>query len=307
MYACEILKDSLNSRGHRLTTMEITYPRIVHGEVMTHRKTSRNSASSRAKPLEWVIAQVRRDPFIPEFWGKNQKGMQAYEELTGWRRWFAKRTWKTAMHMALVLARMLDKLNLHKQLGNRILEPFCWHTIVITATDWGNFFALRTDKAAQPEIRRIALLMQEAYETSVPKVLTPGEWHKPYVDDDEGFSEMDGVKVSTGRCARNSYGTQHDKRAAEREIAMHDGLIADGHMSPTEHQARGLTDEEWDLLDRLAETIRTSNEGNAQYRTTLLESVYTIGNFKGFMQYRKTIPFEDDYSKVLAAAELQPA
>lgn len=307
MYSCEILKDSLNSRGQRLTTMEITYPRIIHAEVMTHRKKSRNSASSRAKPLKWLIAEVRRNPFIPEYWGKNQKGMQAYEELTGWRRWCSRVVWKTAMLFAILVARTLEWLNLHKQLGNRVLEPFCWHTIVVTATDWGNFFALRTDEAAQPEIRRIAMLMQEAYRESTPKQLAFGEWHKPYVDDSEELVEEDAIKVSTGRCARNSYGTQHDKRAADREIAMHDQLVGKGHMSPTEHQGREFTEEEWALRDRLAEMIRTAAEVDDQHRASLLETVYSSGNFIGFVQYRKTIPFEDDFSKVLAQAELQPA
>lgn len=306
MYSCDILKDSVNSRGQRLTTMEITYPRIIHAEIMTHRKKSRNSASSRAKPLKRVIAQVKANPFIPEYWGKNQKGMQAYEELNGWRRWCARLAWLLALRFAVLTARVLEWLNLHKQLGNRVLEPFCWHTIVITATDWGNFFALRTDETAQPEIRCIAQLMQQAYSASTPRRLLPGEWHKPYVDDSEMLPEDVAVKVSTGRCARNSYGTQHDKRAADSEVAMHDRLVASGHMSPTEHQAREFTEEEWSLRDRLAEMISTSDL-DEPHKASLLDLVYCSGNLRGFVQYRKTIPFEDDFSKVLASAKLQPA
>lgn len=82
MYSTRVLKDSVAPCGKRLTTWELTYPRFVHAELMTHRLFSRNSASSRAIPTEKLIERVEKDPAMPIFWGKNQKGMQAEVEMS---------------------------------------------------------------------------------------------------------------------------------------------------------------------------------------------------------------------------------
>ena len=135
---------------------------------------SRNSASSRAIPVEKMIKMVEDDPFIPTYWGKNQKGMQAEEELDQNTQDLAKGNWLLAMDNALEAAQHFVKIGVHKQLANRLLEPFMWHTCIVSATDWDNFFALRCDSAAAPEIRNAALLMRDVLAESVPDAIDYG-------------------------------------------------------------------------------------------------------------------------------------
>lgn len=167
-YAAKILLDSVSEAGNRLTTMEVTFPRMVLAEFNTHRMFSRNSASSRAIPFDKQVERIRRDPFVPSYWGKNQPGMQASAELEGYARSEAIREWKLACEDAIRHAHTMHTLGTHKQTVNRILEPYMWHTVIVTATEYGNFFALRANPDAQPEIRTIAEMMQELYRTSEP-------------------------------------------------------------------------------------------------------------------------------------------
>jgi hypothetical protein len=139
-YACRIEKDSVNRWGNRLTTFEVTFPRIVLAEFNTHRVLSRNSASSRAIPVEKQIAKIESDLFLPVYWGKNQKGMQADEELSPTLIEMSEFCWAGASEMAVARARTLLDLGVHKQITNRLLEPFMWHTAVVTATEWDNAF-----------------------------------------------------------------------------------------------------------------------------------------------------------------------
>lgn len=133
-YECRILLDSINTSGDRLTTFQITYPRFVHCELMTHRVFSRNSSSSRAIPIEKMIEQVENDPVIPVYWGKNQRGMQATEELTGVVRERAIEKWLDARDCAVDHAREMHLNCVHKQIVNRILEPWMWITVLVSAT-----------------------------------------------------------------------------------------------------------------------------------------------------------------------------
>src|SRR3954452_23556453 len=151
MYDAKILKDSISAAGARLTTFEVTIPRIVLAEFNTHRVFSRNSASSRAIPVAKSIEMVEDDPFVPEVFAANQKGMQGDDPLDARNEAEAARVWHDALFDAIFHAKKLEELGLHKALANRILEPFKWHTIIVTATEWDNFFALRTDSNAQYE------------------------------------------------------------------------------------------------------------------------------------------------------------
>lgn len=271
-YSAKVLLDSVSPAGSRLTTMEVTFPRFILPEVNTHRMFSRNSASSRAIPVKKLIDRVRRDPFIPDYWGANQAGMQASVELQGWRRWVARQTWWLASRGAVALAKFFNWLGLHKQLTNRVLEPFAWHTVLISSTEWANFFALRAHPDAQPEIQTLAKLMIEAYNNSTPKLLMHGEWHLPLVPDFEdlfvleGHSIEDIKKISAGRCARVSYLTHDGEHDPEKDIELCERLVASGHMSPMEHVAR---------------PSRLANE--------------FYGNFKGWLQMRKGIPNEHNF------------
>jgi hypothetical protein len=271
-YSVRILLDSIGPSGCRLTTWELRYPRMVHAELMTHRLLSRNSASSRAIPIAKMIAQVWRDPAMPVWWGANQSGMQARAELSGVRMWLAHRTWLAARLVAIVLAWMLSRVGLHKQIANRLLEPWMFITVIVSATEFANWFALRDHPDAQPEIAWVARLMHERYRDSDPYALAAGEWHMPLLDDkerehidiDDRFTLADARKVSVGRCARVSYLTHDGKRDLAADVALHDRLAGSspGHWSPFEHVAQALPD------------------------------ATPSGNFRGWKQYRKTFAAE---------------
>lgn len=262
-YSAKILADSMAPCGARLITFEATYPRMVHSEAMTHRQLSRNAASSRAIPIAKMIEAVQNDPAMPVWWGKNQAGMQAREELTGEQLEAAKSEWLYARDRAVAHAMRLSATGLHKQIVNRVLEPWMWITVIISATEWENFFALRDHPDAQPEIAHVARMMNEARRASVPRRLLVGEWHTPMVNMDE-FSDLldadiDPCAVSVGRCARVSYLTHDGRRDLLEDVKLHDRLVGSTppHMSPFEHVACAL------------------------------DTPARSGNYIGFRQYRK--------------------
>lgn len=246
MYSAKILADS--DAGARLTTMEVTFPRFILAEFNTHRMFSRNSASSRAIPVETRIKQVWSNPFVPEAFAANKSGMQAGEQIGGWRALLARWTWILAARIACVFAWIFSKLGIHKQWANRLIETFAWHTVVVSATDWENFFRLRTHKDAQPEMQIIAKLMLAEYRASTPRKLAPGEWHLPYVDDDERAALHDriedAVKISVVRCAAVSFERQYAARTMDQCIKRHDAMQKSAHWSPFEHAAKVATQEE---------------------------------------------------------------
>lgn len=237
MYKCEIIKDSICHT--RLTTFVVTYPRIVHAEMMTHRMFSRNSASSRAIPVDKMIKMVEEDPFIPTYWGKNQKGMQALEQIIDNDITKAREFWIEALSSSLYNARNLARLSVHKQTINRLLEPFSWITVIITATEFENFFNLRCHKDAQPEIQAIATMMKDEYEASNPIELSAEKWHLPFIREDEKFENLeDCIRVSVARCARVSYLNHFGIKNLEDDLRLFYQLKDSGHMSPFEHCAK---------------------------------------------------------------------
>ncbi len=239
MFEATIIKDSINESGNRLTTFQLCYPRFIHGEVMTHRVFSRNAMSSRAIPVQKMIDQVRNSPAMPVHWGANQPGMQASSEVDLDA---ATNLWCLAASHAADVAEQMAELGLHKQVANRILEPFQWMRTIVTATEWDNFFELRAHPDAQPEFQKLALMVQEAMKNSEPGLLKAGEWHLPYIKSDEVEQitpSCDWRKVSAARCARVSYLT-HDgaEPSIEKDLALFDRLAASRplHASPLEHQ-----------------------------------------------------------------------
>lgn len=271
-YECKVIADSVSPWMVRLTTMQVTFPRIVLAEFNTHRVFSRNSASSRAIPVERRIASVEADPFIPEKFGRNRRGMQAKDDLEDFEDREARGAWEHAIEDALKAASRLADVGVHKQLANRLLEPFCWQTVVVTATEWSNFFALRCSPLAQPEIRKPAEMMRAAMQASEP-VPNPG-WHLPYVDfADEvqmaGLTVREIAMVSAARCARVSYLTQEGTRDALKDLELARSLEANGHMSPFEHPAKcwsqGPGWVEWSANFRGWEQLRKSMEHEADF------------------------------------------
>lgn len=242
-----VIADSINPNLDRLTTIECVFPRFILSELNTHRMLSRNSASSRAIPVKRVIRQVWADPAVPVHWGGNQAGMQARSELTGWRQGLARRLFRWARLPAIAFAWLLTRVGLHKQVVNRILEPWVWHTAVVSATDWDNFFKLRLSPEAQPEFQELAGCLHDAMGASQPRRLEWGQWHLPYLDQVEAIAIAAGsegedpwvpaAKVSAACCARVSYVRQTERKSAAEDVQFADRLASNGHYSPFEHAA----------------------------------------------------------------------
>ena len=292
-YACRIVADSVSEVGVRLTTMEVTFPRFVLAEFNTHRAFSRNSASSRAIPVEKQLRMIEESPFVPSYWGINQPGMQASTQLEGKARQTAEYEWLGARDETLVRVRKLLALGVHKQTTNRLLEPFMWHTVVVTATEWSNFFALRANEMAQPEIHTIADMMVEAYDTNMPRLVRKGEWHLPFIQPEEydgNFEHTeDERKISSARCGRVSYLTHDGKRDLSADIGLYDRLVEGGHMSPLEHVATPAH-----RTEATPHEYRASGWDDGNPRSVS----EWHGNFRGWKQLRKFVPNEHDFSLV---------
>lgn len=284
-----VIADSISPTDKRITTLSLMYPRFIHSEMMTHRVFSRNASSSRAIPVEKMIQRVLDDPAMPVFWGKNQRGMQAVEELSAEPqeffpdgisgppahapspRFVAKTCWLQARDEAVKHVRALVALDLHKQIANRILEPWMHINVVCTATEWGNFFSLRIHPDAQPEMQALARAVYEAMRASVPKRLDYGEWHLPYITPEDysrrcvGPQGLEVIKrMSAARCARVSYLNHEGKEPTWTEdMDLFDRLMGGKmkHSSPTEHQAT----------------------------PALYDTPDLTGNLKGWKQFRKEI------------------
>lgn len=240
--SARVICDSMSPDGRRLTTFVLTYPRFVHAEFMTHRVFSRNAASSRAIPSKKIRQAVIEDMAMPVFWGANQKGMQAEAELAGWRLAAVKKLWVLGGYLSLGLSWCLEKLGLHKQIANRVSEPWFNITVVCTATDFANFYHLRNHAKAQPEIQALARAMLEAQNLSIPRMLKFGEWHLPFVEASElrTLGIQKACQVSVARCARVSYMNHEGVRSDFLEdIVLFNRLTAEipMHSSPAEHQA----------------------------------------------------------------------
>lgn len=264
-YAARVLLDSLSEAGVRLTTMEVTFPRFVLSEANTHRMFSRNSASSRAVPTAKLIERAEHDPVLPLEWGRNKAGMQANEVLDDADAEQGRLVWLAARDAAVEQAKSLLDLKVHKQVVNRILEPYLWHTIIISSTEWSNFFELRCAPAAQPEIRQAALHMRSALENSKPEPMKNGHWHLPLVQDDERESVdlEDLKKVSVARCARVSYLTHDGTRDIQKDLDLHDRLKIERHLSPFEHVATPAPDASFHANFRGWIQMRASIENGA--------------------------------------------
>lgn len=270
----QMIEDSISPEGIRLCSLQLRYWRPIHAELMTHRVFSRNARSSRAVP----VATLLKEPiFTPQF-GMNKRGMQStedapYEQQQQWAR-----EWKELADTCRDYVERWGDQGMHKQWANRPLEWFGWIDVLVTSTDWDNFFALRADKAAAPELQMLAEQMALSMVSSTPRLLMSGEWHLPYVTE----KERDGrwgteplLKLSTARCARLSYKPFDGNSDINAEMTRHDQLVVSRpvHASPAEHQA----------------TPDVARADEPDYYWTYPE---LHGNFHGWIQYRKTLANE---------------
>jgi thymidylate synthase ThyX len=220
MITAQIILDSINKYGNRLVTWELTYPRFIHSEFMTHRCFSRNAASSRAIPINKVIEKIREEPAFFEQLGLNRAGMQSIELATEAIAKAFKEEWNgNAVSICGLVEYWSDRFKLHKQILNRILEPFQHITVIASATEVDNFFHLRAHEAAQPEFQVLAYRMLNTYINSEPVERTE---HLPYT-----------------RCARVSYCRHKDSErfTPTQDVDLFNRLKESGHWSPFEHVA----------------------------------------------------------------------
>lgn len=327
LISAKVIADSIH-RESRVTTMEVVFPRFILAEFNTHRVLSRNSASSRAIPVWRRLADVIENPVVPLHFGKNRPGMQSTEELSHEDKIAAEASWLVGRDVAVlqafslvggeeqviadsrgnekalavcefirdlalrypdVVARLKKmSVGIHKQHANRILEPYSWHTVIVTATKWRNFYALRASKKAQPEIVELGIAMAKAHCESSPERLFDGEWHLPYIYGEDraevGQATIEErnklAMISSGRCARVSYLTHYGKRSLDADLSLARGLMSDGHTSPFEHPCR--------TADRSGAYIGDLG-----------------GNFGSYwIQFRKTLESENDFSQLINKDDL---
>lgn len=322
MISAKIISDSNSWLEKRLTTFVLEYPRYIHSELLTHRVFSKNSASSRAIPVQKMIDMVVNNTTIPK-WTENEKGMQGKviedEEVIQ----KANAVWGNAALSSIGFVNQLNDLKIHKQNANRLLEPFQHIRIILTGTEFDNWFALRDHDAAHPEIHELAKQMRKAYDESLPIYLDEGDWHIPFGDmiedfkaenpDEEGLyyeikyrespgdyynpddyqrtSKLYKLKISVARCARISYNTFEGGIDYAKDIALFKQLVGSEplHASPAEHQARVPTKKE--LIDGVfntewAEDDKGWHEQRGKY----------VSNLVGWIQFRKVIE-QEKYKK----------
>jgi hypothetical protein len=288
-----IAHSKCSKSGKEIVTFELIYPRMILAELNTHRILSKNSASSRAIPIAKVIEAVRYNPAQPVHWGANQPGMSAKEEVADYLKDIAQQVWHKAACNAADSAEQLAEMGLHKQVANRILEPFQWMKTVLTGTEFDNFFYLRNHDDADPNIKALAKAMWEALKASTPVTLGPTWWHVPYfqggywspfhMDEDcvdEPATLDEALAISSSCCAQTSFRTTDD--SIEKAERIFERLVESKpvHASPFEHQAKPMKEPtQTDIY--LWEDGATHVDRKGQLWS---------GNFCGFIQHRQLIP-----------------
>ena len=322
-----VISDSISNWGKRITTFEIEYPRFIHAEFMTHRLLSRNCASSRAIPSKRIFDLISQSPATPIHWGKNQPGMQAYQEhnqLISYKDtiYTAAEVWNKAKDSSIKYASILANAGYHKQITNRLVEPFQMIKAVVTATEYDNFYWLRNHHASQPEIKELAECMLLASNMSQPILRMRGnrisddddnnnsdfnniqnknnndmgsqeEYHLPYVSNDEReqYELEDSIKLSVARCAAVSY--RNEDYQLDKSKQIYDRLIGEDrkHSSALEHIGRVMYSPKARNISHISQVISMYDLENGVSHIDR-DGYLWSGNFKGWIQYRKLITDE---------------
>ncbi len=307
--AATIVADSVNPNGQRLTSFILNYPRFIHSELMTHRMLSRNAASSRAIPVARMIENLKSHGAHPEFWGAEQRGMAAADQLEGEPLSEVKKIWNGAKLRAINAAEVLMERGLHKQISNRVLEPWQPYTALVSATDWPHFFNLRAHPAAQPEFQVLAYQMLEAYLESTPNQSAWGDWHIPFGERMDPAWDMETrLRVATARAARISYETYDGEFSLEKDLELYDRIMVSEplHASPAEHPAQAVPNlwmhSDYNPVGRDAyiSDLRGMGYANTWALPYDINMVHQ-GNYCGWTQHRKMQPREHVTQVDLAA------
>lgn len=301
-----VIADSIAPNGNRITTMLIKFPRFIEPELLRHRMFSFSAASSRAISLEKHISNVSDNPFTPETFTEDCKGMSAKTSLEGLKAEFAASIWNKFVTQAVQTALALKSLGVHKQHASRVLQSIEYTTYIVTATEWGNFFNLRcpvytingdryfskaqasiaientenltSESTAQPEIQELAEMMFDAWAGSSPIELRAFQWHIPFsVEADAALSERDKLYAAAARCARISYLNHDGDFDLKKDIALSKRLIEAGHWSVFEHAAQCMSIREFNSF------VKGQIMPNGGFAN---ESYGWCANFKGFIPLR---------------------
>ena len=313
--SARVIAHSKSKTGLEISTILTRSPLSYHPQNLTHRDKSRNAGSARAIPTKTIIQRIIDDPVYPMRWAENEPGMQGWHDLPMDLAIKAKHLWDHHRKMTISITEDLHKLGLHKQYANRLLTPHQHIDVLWTTVGWKNFFHLRDHPDAQPEEQLFAKAVRDALEASEPKLLNYGEWHLPWIRDEDweegkkylGIGEsnspatnedlLDLMKnISASRCATLSYGNADGSKSNfEKDITRIKKLMTDPlHASPFEHQA---TPDKKIRVNRSKIVYSDIFPGVAKDVISLgardeYEHPELHGNLTGFIQYRKTLPNE---------------
>jgi hypothetical protein len=295
-----VICDSVNANGIRMTTLELEYPRFILAELNTHRMLSKNSASSRAIPAQRMRELIKEQPATPTSWGRNRSGMSANTELDEATATSCRNIWQAALATQCAYHSQLEYNQLHKQIANRLLEPWQMVKSVVSGTEWANLLYLRDHADAQPEFAELAQCIRSCLNTSSAQLLLPGEWHLPYVDTHRGVdntlqycSNDEIVPLETARmisascCAQVSY-RRTDTGIDKAQQIFYKLIESDPpHCSPVEHQATPLHTPH-------GRGIYNENHTHWQAGVTHMDAKCQLwsGNLRGWVQFRKLLPRE---------------
>lgn len=317
-----VLKHSISPAGINIITLEVSYPRIVLAELNTHRMLCKSSSSSRAIPFQKMMDQLIGRPVR---FGQANPGMQDKgEEFTApvWNSecggsWVPPEiAWEFARERAVEDSENFYRSGYHKQVYNRLTEPFQMMKTVITWTEGANFFWLRNHDAADPSLAELARVMYEAAIQSKPQLLYPGEWHLPYVvsvrapDEIGGFSYYleepengwfnmadrlsleEAIRVSSARSAAVSF--RNVDYGVEKSKEVYDKLVSDAriHGSAMEHQATPMEDRRVDPGDLCNIPMLPKSWQEGVTHMTRDGQLWS-GPLRGWIQNRKLIPGEN--------------
>lgn len=278
--SANIVADSISIHGDRVTTFLLTFPRFILPELNTHRMFSRNSASSRAIPFEKMVKMVEEDPFIPIAWQKDHKGMQGTEYFNEEESKSKIKEWLIARDNAVTQAKKLHSEGVTKQLCNRLLEPFLWHTVLLTATEFENFFKLRCPQ-----------YVINWYPKDRPEALEPTQ---------ATFKSKEQAILYTGECSNWTENDWRTSNIAQAEIHM-----------------QALAEAMWDAYNKSTPVFLRENQWHIPYRENIdrdnIDDVIKIATARcarlSYMTFDNEIDYEKDiklHDKLIENGHLSP-